>query len=491
MSQKRVLIIGAGIAGLCAGVYLRKNGFGTEILEMHTAAGGLATAWTRKGYTFENCVHWLVGSKSGADLNTTWKEVIDIDRVTFYDGKIFQEIEKGGRRLVVYKNVDRMEREFFEKAPEDAGAIKEFAGLVRKLSRFRMPGGDSFSSRLASSAKALPYLPALRKYSRLTMADYAKRFKNPLLRHFFGSGLGELSFVAMAFSLAWMSAGNAGYPIGGSPKLIGLIEESYAILGGKIRLGAKVNAITVENGRAAGVVLENGERLAADVVVSAADGHATIFKMLEGKYVDDRVQKVYTTYLPFPSYVQVSLGVAADLKHEPGFLDMALDREIKIDPQTRRSSLTLRIFHFDPTFAPPGKTAVVAFFPTSNDAYWLTLRDRYRSRYDEEKARIGREVVEAFENRFPAAKGRIEVVDVATPATVLRYTGNWHGSMEGWLMTPATGVRPLPAVLPGLKDFYMVGQWISPGGGLPSGLLTARAVSKRICRERGLPWSPK
>ena len=77
MPQKKVLIIGGGIAGLCAGVYLRKSGFETEILEMHTSAGGLATAWKRKGYTFENCVHWLVGSREGRDLHSAWKEVFD------------------------------------------------------------------------------------------------------------------------------------------------------------------------------------------------------------------------------------------------------------------------------------------------------------------------------------------------------------------------------------------------------------------------------
>jgi phytoene dehydrogenase-like protein len=53
-----MVIIGAGIAGLCAGVYARKSGFATQMFEMHSIAGGLATAWTRGGYTFENCVHW-------------------------------------------------------------------------------------------------------------------------------------------------------------------------------------------------------------------------------------------------------------------------------------------------------------------------------------------------------------------------------------------------------------------------------------------------
>ncbi|MBP1769111.1 MAG: dependent oxidoreductase, partial [Candidatus Aminicenantes bacterium] len=65
MSQPKIVIIGGGIAGLCAGVYLRRCGFETEILEMHAVAGGLATSWGRQGYTFENCIHWLVGSKEG------------------------------------------------------------------------------------------------------------------------------------------------------------------------------------------------------------------------------------------------------------------------------------------------------------------------------------------------------------------------------------------------------------------------------------------
>jgi len=97
-------------------------------------------------------------------------------------------------------------------------------------------------------------------------------------------------------------------------------------------------------------------------------------------------------------------------------------------------------------------------------------------------------VTAVFESRFPKARGKVEVVDVATPATIVRYTGNWRGSMEGWLYTPATGVKPLPCVLPGLESFYMVGQWTSPGGGLPAGLMTGRAVSKRIARDTGVRW---
>jgi phytoene dehydrogenase-like protein len=486
--KQKALIIGGGIAGLCTGVYLQKNGFGTEILEMHSIAGGLATAWKRDGYTFENCIHWLVGSKDGEDLNAMWKEVFDISRLDFYDAEIYQVIEKGGQRLAIYCDVDRMERELLNRAPEDAAAIREFAGVVRRLSRFRLSSEDSSLSRIVSFVRALPHFLLIGKYQKYTLSEYAERFRNPILKIFFASGLRDLSFLAIPFALAWMTRGNAGYPIGGSLKLMGAIEDRYRELGGNIRFGAKVKKIIVAGERATGVALEQGGVLGADIVVSAADGHATIYEFLEGRFLSNRIRHAYSSYKPFPSYVQVSMGISADLKGEPGFLGLKLDEEIVIDPETREDFLAFRVFHFDPTFAPAGKTAVVCFIPTDNHQYWVSLRARDKEAYDREKERVGREVVAICEERFPAAKGRVEEVDVATPATVIRYTGNWKGSMEGWLLTPTTGFRQLPPVLPHLKGFYMAGQWLSPGGGLPSGLLTARAVSKRICRDYGVRW---
>ena len=276
------------------------------------SAGGLATGWTRKGYTFENCVHWLVGSKEGADLNAMWKEVFDIGKLEFFDDEVYQVVEKGSERITIYKNPDRLERELLEKAPEDADAIREFARIVRKLAGFKMGGGDSLLSRLAAMASLLPVMPVFARYGKRTMKDWATKYKNPFLREFFGYGLEEMSFLAIAFSLAWMSTGNAGYPIGGSLKMIGLIADRFRELGGTIRFNAEVGRILVENDRAAGVELAGGERVAADVVVSAADGHATIFDMLGGRYLGDKLKKAYESFILFPSYVQVSLGVGAD-----------------------------------------------------------------------------------------------------------------------------------------------------------------------------------
>ena len=482
---RKMIIIGGGIAGLCAGVYARKSGFETQILERHRIAGGLATAWSRGGYTFENCVHWLVGSKQGGDLNDSWREVFDIDRIKFYESPIQSVLEHNGQSITFYRDNNRLEKELIAKAPEDTAAIREFMRDVKKLTSFRIPGGSNILKAAWSYLRTLPYLPLLTRASKMTVAQYGKRFKNRLLQSHFGGSMSDLSAVAILFSFAWMNSGNGGYPIGGSLRMISLIEENYRGLGGAIRFNSPVKQVVVRGGRASGVVLDTGERIDADVVVSAADGHATLFEMLGERYLDEKTKRRYRELKPFPSYLMVSFGVAREFNEEPELLSILLDDPIHIDHQTDLDTVSFRIFNYDATFAPSGKTAIVSFIATYGYEYWTQLHENEPEKYASEKQRIAGEIIRVFEKRYPGSKEKIEVVDVATPATVIRYTNNWQGSMEGWLLTPRTGTKQLPCTVPGLKDFYMVGQWISPGGGLPSGLITARNVIARIGRETG------
>lgn len=113
----------------------------------------------------------------------------------------------------------------------------------------------------------------------------------------------------------------------------------------------------------------------------------------------------------------------------------------------------------------------------------MQLREGDLERYRAEKARIAEVVVDVLERTHPGLRSGIEVTDVSTPATVIRLTGNWRGSMEGWLPTPQIGLRPLPNRLPRLANFYMAGQWVVPGGGLPGGLMSARAAIRDLCAQ--------
>jgi phytoene dehydrogenase-like protein len=67
MAGNKLIIIGAGIAGLATGCYARMNGYDVEIFEMHTQPGGMCTSWMRKGYTFDYCIHNLSGTAPESD----------------------------------------------------------------------------------------------------------------------------------------------------------------------------------------------------------------------------------------------------------------------------------------------------------------------------------------------------------------------------------------------------------------------------------------
>ena len=484
--DKKIVIIGGGIAGLCTAVYALRCGYEVEVLEMHDMAGGLAMNWRRGPYTFETCLHWLVGSSPDGEFHAQWQEVCDIEKLTFFNPEEFVRIESlSGDTLTIHTNVDRLEAELLRRAPQDAAAIRDFTRSVRTLGKFRLidPSGGLTETWL-NMLRDLPIFPLLGKLSKMSGAQYGSRFSDPLLKSFFSTGdIGKMSAIAMILSLAWMNSGNAGYCIGGSQALIRLIEEKIAGLGGKIRFKAKVERILVENDTAAGVQLTNGENIRADWVISAADGYTTIFDLLGGQYLDASIRKTYDERELFASYLQVSLGVALDLRDQPAMLSRFLESPFVVDPDTELHNLSFRFFHFDPTFAPAGKTAVTSILPTRNFEYWSNLRQRDPNAYHAEKHRVADAVIAVLEKQVPGVRGAIEVVDVSTPATVFRYTGNWKGTMEGWLVEPGASFKPLPNTVPGLKQFVMVGQWVMPGGGLPSGPITARSALKAICRH--------
>jgi phytoene dehydrogenase-like protein len=139
-ASRKIVIIGGGIAGLCAGVYGRRCGYQVEVLEQHDRAGGLATSWQRGDYTFETCLHWLLGSNPHRAMYGQWQEVFEIDKLTFVHPDVFVRLEtEHGEGLNVYGNVDRMETEFLQQAPQDAREIRRLALAVRRFSRFVIP----------------------------------------------------------------------------------------------------------------------------------------------------------------------------------------------------------------------------------------------------------------------------------------------------------------------------------------------------------------
>lgn len=489
---KKVLIIGGGIAGLTTGCYLQMNGFESEIFESHSLPGGLCTSWKKGDYTIDGCLHWLVGSNPEEPIHHLWKEIIDIDKLQFhYYSEFFRVRDAGGSEIVAYTNLDRLEQELLQKAPEDKAIIREFIRGARKLSGFRLqvekaPELLTHLDKLKQGIFYFPFLRTLIRYGRMRTADFARRCKNPLLAKMFEYSFdSEMPILFIMMTFAWLDRKAAGYPIGGSLAFSRLFEEKYLAMGGRIHYGCKVNKILTENGtreeRACGIEIENGQQFYSDLVVSAADGHSTIYGLLNGRFVDKRIDHYYRNFKVFPSFIQISIGVAKSFEDIPATVASPLDEPFAVDPEKTIENFYYRIINYDPTLAPSGKTLIICMIKTYNYRYWVDLRQNDPEKYAAEKNRISDFYIDQLDKRLGGIRENLEMVDVSTPATIIRYTHNWKGSFEGWMVTRETGFNSLPKVLPGLRDFYMAGHWVEPGGGVPAVFFSGRNLVQLIC----------
>ena len=363
--SKSIIIIGAGIAGLSAGCYGRMNGYHTHIFEQHDKPGGLCTAWKRKDYTIDGCIHWLVGSNPNSDFNRLWRELGALRGMEIVDHEVFIRFEgTDGRSFDLYTDVDRLERHMKELAPADVAAIEDLTGTIRSISRARMPLAKPREistplDGLRMLPRMLPLVRPLLKWRKTPLAAFAERFTDPLLYEAFTRlfGLPDFPLLGFTFTMAWLNNRDAGYPVGGSLEFSRNIERRYLDLGGEITYKARVDRILVEKGRAAGVRLEDGSEHRADVVISAADGHATIFDMLQGKYLDTKTRERYDSMPIFEPLVQIALGVAAELPCEPQTVDFPLPSPLEIAGK-RHDRIQVVNHRFDPTQMPRGKTEI-------------------------------------------------------------------------------------------------------------------------------------
>lgn len=497
MAEKSIIIIGAGLAGLSTGCYAQMNGYRSHIFEHSNKPGGVAAAWQRKGYLIDGGIHFLMGHRPGQPIYDLYRELGTAQDNCCTDMTGFHFVdEASGVEVDVTCDLDRLANDLKAIAPDDARLIDDLISSARAMQGV----SASFEAGMGKPPELMSPMDYLKMvwgigrdigmkrvfkaftgFYTKSMADYVQAVHSPLLRQILVNAfMPEVPvwFVLMLFAL--LGDRQMGLLVEGCPGFVQPIEERYKALGGEVTYKATVSEILVENDQAVGVRLADGTEHRADVVVSAADGYGTIFKMLGGRYVDKKIEERYRSWPLIRPYVMVSFGVAREFPDDPYSSGIMLKEPISVGHQAIHE-LILRIFNYGSKFAPPGKTVVQATFETEWD-FWNDLQ-KERPRYNAEKQRVAEEVLSRLEVHYPGISSLVEVTDVATPYTTWRYTLNHKGAYMGWLPIAKNIMTLIPRTLPGLANFYMAGQWVMPGGGVPPCLYSGRHVVQILCHR--------
>ncbi|MGB6370970.1 MAG: NAD(P)/FAD-dependent oxidoreductase [Atribacterota bacterium] len=482
--MKKIIIIGGGIAGLSAGCYAKMNGYDTEIFEMHSLPGGLCTAWERKGYTFDFCIQWLFGTSPDSPFHKIWRELGAIQNKEVYYNRMPWKIHLKDHVINFYNDSDRLAKYLKEISPEDSSMIDELIDCINKFSVInKIPlqkPKELFNiiDIVKMIIYMLPIMKLVKKYGKTTINEFASMFKSPVLRQaiqYTEVSFGSDDYFAIPFVLANR---HSGFPKGGSLSFARSIEQRYKDLGGRIQYNSKIKKILIENSKAVGIVLEDGREAKADIVISAADGYSTILKMLESKFINKKIRHLYEHEAVTPSLVQVSLGVDMKLSGEQALTEYLYELKEPITIAGKENKCILvRYYAFDPTFAPLGKSTLTVALP-SESTYWEEIYSD-KEKYKQEKKRIEEAVVSSLETIVPGIEEKIEVVNVATPMTIIRYTNNWKGSIMAFAKGPFLNI---PRRLPKLLNFFMVGQWVGDSG-VSGAAKSGRDILEYICKK--------
>lgn len=287
---------------------------------------------------------------------------------------------------------------------------------------------------------------------------------------------------------------------GGPGALAKAMADAARDAGVTIRTDTAVARILVRDGKAAGVLLEDGHEIAATAVVSNADPRRTFLGLVDPVELDPSFLAKIRNYRCRGTVAKVHLalntlpifrGVAnpADLQGRihiaPGidYLERSFDAskygELPSDPYLDVTLPTLS----DPSLAPAGKhvlSAHVQFVPYQlrNAESWDTARER-----------LGALVVATLEKFAPGISGTVEASDVVTPVDLEQRYGIsggqiYHGEPaldQLFTMRPVLGWAQYRTPIEGL---FLCGCGTHPGGGITaaSGQNAAREISSHVDR---------
>jgi len=324
----KTIVIGAGLGGLLSAARLSKAGHEVEVFERLPITGGRFTNLNYKGFQLSSGAFHMLPHGPGGPLARLLGEIGAEVRIVRSEQTII-------RVPLIKGNPD------YAKGFKDIPFI-EFPSLLSHMDRLKI------AFLIVSTRKNRPSGITLEAWIKAQVKDeWLVRFADSFCGWALSLKSDEVP-VEEVFEIIenMYRFGGTGIPIGGCKGVIDALEAVIQKNGGKIYTGKEVSKILVENGKAAGVIVES-EKHEADIVISNL-GHAATALLCSEAISGE----VHAGYLKMLETLQPSAGIKICLAADEPLVGHS---GVLLTPYTRRINGVNEVTQVDPKLAPPGK----------------------------------------------------------------------------------------------------------------------------------------
>ena len=494
-----VIVVGAGLGGLSAATRLARSGLDVLLLERHNLPGGYATSFVRGRFEFEVSLHELSGIGTPEKRQSLYQylEALGVaQRLEFINIPEMYRSVFPGLDLVLPVGAEAYEATLCEAFPHEAKGIRTFLGRVRATM-----DEASEAQKLQSVSSMIASVPRYRHLARYLLAtwdtvlrrDVADPRARAVLSQYWGylgNAVSKSPFLYMSGVLTTYMKHGPVYIKGRSQALSNAFVAAFEEYGGELRLSTGVATITTADGCVNGVVTDRGERLEADVVISNGDPITTCNQLIGKDKIPPGFFRSLRPKTVGPASVNVYLGLACapeevGLSSYANFIGEDYDLENHWEKTTRvvpPGGIAVTVYNLvDPSISPPGTTAMT-LTALSYGEPWTRLRPE---EYVPTKTRIAQAMISMTERIAPKIREHLEVVEIATPLTNIRYAGAQGGSIYGFDNHAHDHTVLRMANRGPLDGLFFVGAWTQPGCGFEPCMLSGKTVAGRVIRRLG------